>query len=167
MRYRFDKYSVVSILFTICLSIIFQNSIIHADCPSPAPVKVDVVDAKGDYDRTWNKVTRLEAKGRFLEAKRAMAVIVCDSSVGEMDQKLDNFILATAFLNTHGQLEAWKDTLKLAKTYIDKLQNWAVINNETNAHVRDLYTAEQTLCMNGQKSLNLWINITATIHRMR
>lgn len=143
MRYQYDKYPIRSFLFILCFSVIFQNSIIHADCPPPVPSKVDVVDAKGDYDRAWNKLTRLETHGKFLEAKRYLAVILCDSNTSDIDQKFDNFLLATAMFNVHGQLEAYADGIKMAKNHIDKLQIWAEINNEITAHCRTLYEAEQ------------------------
>ena len=66
-----------------------------------------------------------------------------EKNTSAIDEKFRDFLLATAFLNVHGQLEAYGNALKMADEHIDKVQMWAVINNEVTVHRRELYEAEQ------------------------
>ena len=132
-----------SYVLVCCLSIIGHFTNAKADCPGPALSEGRIGIQIGLYNDTKTELYRLETEGRILEAKRSMAVIVCDSNTSAIDEKFRDFLLATAFLNVHGQLEAYGNALKMADEHIDKVQMWAVINNEVTVHRRELYEAEQ------------------------
>lgn len=134
--------NIFAYLFIYCFLIvlIMQNTI--ADCPEEPLTEGRIAIMIGNYNTALIDLYRIEAHGKFLEIKRLMAAMVCNNVVYDLNQLNKNFKLSTGMFNIHGQLESWDEALNKAKTYIDKLQNWAEVNNEITAHQRTLYEAE-------------------------
>ncbi len=131
------------ILICILLTTITFTGNIKADCTDEPLTEGRIGILIGLYNNSLIDLYRLEAQGKFLEIKRQMAAAICNNVTYDIEQLYRNFILSTVMLNVHGQLEAYDEALNKAKTYIDKLQNWAEINNEITEHCRKLYEAER------------------------